>query len=150
LLITELGIGLTEEALAALPRLQGLAPHKRYDDGRVWRGGVWVEKKIESFEWFFEPLTLPVPFTGGLLVGRDFIRELYVHMGHHPAWKCKQVVELTFVDGRLESMQRRSEAMAELREQLKHGDSPRRGAEKEEVTAWIESTFSRRYPGFGE
>jgi hypothetical protein len=28
-----------------------------------------------------------IPFSGGILIAKDFIEELYVHMGFHPAWK---------------------------------------------------------------
>jgi hypothetical protein len=42
-----------------------------------------------------------------------FIAELYVHMGHHPAWKYTQVLELIFDDGCVAALNDRSELMAQ-------------------------------------
>jgi hypothetical protein len=52
-----------------------------------------IRPKFEEREWCanYENLHVPIAFTGGLLIGRDFIRELYVHMGFHPAWKFREV-----------------------------------------------------------
>ena len=64
----------------------------------------------------YGPLQHPVPFTGGLLLGKDFIEELYVHMGFHPGYKYRQVVELMFHEGRLVRSCDRSDIMAAFRE----------------------------------
>ncbi|MGH2607253.1 MAG: hypothetical protein ACRDG5_11745 [Anaerolineales bacterium] len=66
----------------------------------------------------YEGLNHPLPFTGGVLAGKDFIRKLYVHMGFHPAWKFATVHELRFEAGRLTGRADRSEAMARQREAL--------------------------------
>ena len=61
------------------------------------------------------PIRVRQPFTGGLLLGAGFIEELYVHMGHQPAWKYTTVLELTFDGGRLTVVHDRSELMAQRR-----------------------------------
>jgi hypothetical protein len=63
----------------------------------------------------YSPLRVRQPFTGGLLLGAGFLEELYVHMGHQPAWKYTTVLELTFDDGRLAVVQDRSDLMAQRR-----------------------------------
>lgn len=89
----------------------------------------------------YEPIRVPVPFTGGLLIGDGFIRELYVHMGFHPAWKYRDVHELLFENGRLTAHHDRSDAMAAVR-----ADEPRLRPDREdELKSWIESTFDRSY-----
>src|SRR5262245_49494675 len=50
----------------------------------------------DDFDSHYRNVNLPIPFTGGLLIARDFVRELYVHMGFHPAWKYREVHELLF------------------------------------------------------
>ena len=60
-----------------------------------------VEGRIRLFDVVYKGLRHPVPFTGGLLLTRDFIEELYVHMGFHPAWKYREVHELIFRAGEL-------------------------------------------------
>lgn len=60
-------------------------------------------------------LAHPVPFTGCLVVGRDFLEGLYVHMGVQEAQSYRHVLELTFDNGRLLSSSDRSREMAKIR-----------------------------------
>lgn len=48
-----------------------------------------------------EGIDLPLPFTGGLLLGLGFLPSTYVHMGFHPACRFETVVELVLEDGRV-------------------------------------------------
>jgi hypothetical protein len=94
LLLTRVNIGLGEEDLAAAergegPRLFGQLP-RRYprhgivtdpDTGEMCESSeVW-----ESSDFRYDGLRRVVPFSGGLLLGDDFLWDLYVHMGFHPA-----------------------------------------------------------------
>jgi hypothetical protein len=63
----------------------------------------------------YGPIRVRQPFTGGLLLGAGFIEELYVHMGHQPAWKYTEVLELTFDDGRLVAVNDHLQLMARRR-----------------------------------
>lgn len=54
-----------------------------------------------------------------MLLGRGFIRELYVHMGFDPAWKYEEVHELLFREGALTEAADRSAGMAALREKMR-------------------------------
>ena len=82
-----------------------------------------------------------VPFTGGLLLGADFIEELYVHMGFHPAYKYQHVLELTFETGQLLSQSDRSIEMEEIRHRKGRGD----GKRSKDVVAWINDCFRTDY-----
>lgn len=128
----QIGLQGDQQALAARgegPRLLNALPHP--GDSR------------QSF--FYDSLAAPLAFTGGLLLGRDFIRNLYVHMGYHPAWKYQQVLELLFEEGVLRAEYDRSEAMADIRTALTPESlRPRRG-DRDELRAWIERCFSLRY-----
>jgi hypothetical protein len=133
LTVTSLTIGLSDSdrVLAAgggLPFAPGIKPVS------AEFGGERLEK-----------LSLPVPYTGGLLLAEGFIQKLYVHMGFHPAWKYRDVRELIFEQGRLLEDHDRTTAMAELREKLAakplRPDITREG----DVMAWIEKCFSRDY-----
>jgi hypothetical protein len=92
-------------------------------------------------ETWYGPIAVPVNFTGGLLLGAGFLRELYVHMGFHPAWKYRCVYELIFDHGRLVAAYDRSEAIAQRRA-AQGALQPER---EEDVTAWVEETFDRSY-----
>lgn len=98
----------------------------------------------------FPALDWPVPFTGGLLLGADFVPATYVHMGFHPAWKYARVVELLVDRGSVHARHDRSAEVAELRERIQAGtaDDPDRSRSG---MSWIERTFtldySRTFPG---
>lgn len=94
----------------------------------------------------YDHLALPIMYTGGLIIGAGFIRELYVHMGFHPAWKYTSVYELIFQGGLLVEAFDRSDEMATLRAHLRQQPlSPGSRAPQQEIRAWIEQTFERRY-----
>ncbi len=99
-------------------------------------------KKEDTFDWCYEPKEALVPFSGGLLLARGFISELYVHMGFHPAWKYREVHELIFEQGRLVSAADKSEEMARIREGARDPLGPGRN---EDPVGWIRKCFSREY-----
>jgi len=130
LVLSELRIELNEPA----PELFGIQP---------------VPTSEPSF-WsaIYEGLQQPIPYTGGLLIARGFIRELYVHMGHHPAWKYTEVHELIFDNGKLLQETDRSAQIAEVRRNIDESSfSPGTGATKVGISEWIEQCFSQEYRG---
>lgn len=86
----------------------------------------------------FMGLDVPVPFTGGLLLGHGFIREFAVRVGFQPARSYRTVLELLVDEGRLRDWHERSELVEQLREPT---DSPERARDARS----IRDGFSRRY-----
>ena len=109
---------------------------------RVWEGIAPAVGKMGHFA-DYAPLDRPVPFSGGLLLGDDFIDELYVHMGFHPAWKYREVHELIFEDGKLKRAMDCSQAAAEFRKTISSEDL--KPADLSRARQWVEQTFSLRY-----
>ncbi len=125
--------------------IEGEAERAKRGDGPLVFG---VAPRYDHIAHCFEyaSLAAPIAYTGGLLIGGDFIWDLYVHMGFHPYWKFRRVIELIFDHGRLVETLDRSQAAEEFRKTLKaDGLRPGRGASKAEIMAWIERTFSLRY-----
>lgn len=108
--------------------------------------GVAAVRDESSFfgAWHFRGLALPLPYTGGLLIGRDFIRQLYVHMGFHPAWKYQHVYELLFDQGELVEARDVSPEMLRLRAHIQDL-KPGAGAARQQIEGWIAGCFSRDY-----
>jgi hypothetical protein len=71
------------------------------------------------FEAQYSQVNHPVGFSGQILAGHDFIHELYVHMGFHPAWKFRQVLYIEFVDGLLTGQRDRSAEAAKFRDKVR-------------------------------
>ncbi len=82
-------------------------------------------------------LTFPVPFTGGLYLGRGFMEETHTHIGTHPAHTYREVIELTFESGNLLASANRSFEMAEVRLRQSFGEEHRR----RQLARWIDDSF---------
>jgi hypothetical protein len=106
------------------------------------------QRSHDMFNNHYQGLDYRLDYTGGLLLAKGFIRELYVHMGFHPAWKYEDVVELVFEGGFLTAESDRSEKMADIRrvilESRKSG-KPDRTPNEEEIRAFVEDAFDRTY-----
>ena len=103
------------------------------------------DKKSLVGDWHFREVGLPVAYTGGLVIGRGFIRTLYLHMGFHPAWKYEYVYELIFDQGRLTEALDLSPAMAGIRKKVRDDLEPGTKAWAEQIDDWLADCFSRDY-----
>jgi hypothetical protein len=106
------------------------------------------EGQYRFFSHIYKDLKYRIPYTGGLMLGHDFISELYVHMGFHPAWKYKTVFELYFENGRLTGEFDRSERAAEIRREFMEtgsSDKPDKMPTKKEISDFVERAFDRTY-----
>lgn len=115
-----------------LPTLFGIAP----DTSKGKRG---------LFEAVYRNMGHKLPFSGGLLIARGFIQNLYVHMGYHPAWKYRTVYELIAHEGDVVEAVDKSAAMGELRNRLAGTDEFNHPNNRLQVEHWIKQCFSRRY-----
>ncbi|XXT19446.1 hypothetical protein WME94_55410 [Sorangium sp. So ce429] len=98
-----------------------------------------------GFTAAYEGIGAHVPFSGGLLLAREFLHELYVHMGFHPAWKYADVLEVELEAGRIARIADCSKPMADIRSRIAGADRPGHGSSREEIQAWVERAFSRKY-----
>ncbi len=98
------------------------------------------------FDYAYRKMRLPISFTGGLLIGRDFLQDLYVRVGFAPAWKFRDVRELLFKGGKLTSAKNRSLEMRRFREEMSHRDlGPKNPDDRQSVEAWITRAFRLDY-----
>lgn len=116
--------------------------------GTALFGGAAADPPVNEYERHFRDLAFPVAFTGGLLLGADFVPSTYVHMGYTPAWKYARVVELTFDNGVLTARRDRSEEFARTRADIEAGqredpDGTRGGP------GWVARTFGLGYDRSG-
>jgi hypothetical protein len=152
LLLTKVNIGLAERDRAAAergegPKLFGKVPHRYTIHGHMTNlQTAELKTSRESSDFLYEELREVIPFSGGLLLGADFIRELYVHMGFHPSWKYREVHELILDKGRVVKEADRSAEMAEFREMVGSRHSgPTDPEDREGIERWIRQCFSLDY-----
>lgn len=98
------------------------------------------------FAYQYENLGLKTQFTGTLLIGRDFISDLYVHMGFQSPWAYKTVSELFVENGDIFSSVNRSQLMEKLRVKPSVRDRIPDPPAFEDLQRWVDDRFSLDYP----
>lgn len=152
ILLTKVHINLGWEDRAAVargegPLLFGKLPRRctKYGGGTSLHTGE-VATSWKSSYFKVDGIREPILFTGGVLVGEDFIRDMYTHMVFHPAWKFRTVHELLFDSGRLIEEYDRSTQMAEFRKMLSSRPlEPGSQASRAGIEDRIERCFSLEY-----
>lgn len=104
----------------------------------------------DSTDLSYENINYPVAYTGGLLIGGNFLWDYYVHMGFQDAYKYETVHELLFEGGRLTATFDHSEKMKTIREKLKNLEKKHEKGENIEqqqtsLLDWIDDCFSLDY-----
>jgi len=113
------------------PKLNGVKPGDREDE------------EFGLFDYNYSNLNLPIEFSGGVLLGNDFIHELYVHMGFQDPWKYREVHEFVFDKGKLSEHRDVSEKMKQYREMVEGGSESQNGFDS--LHDWINDCFSLDY-----
>jgi len=105
-----------------------------------------VFSRENTFDNTYAGLNLPVDFSGGILAASDFVQQLYVHMGFHPAWKYRNVFELVLAQGYVLETRDVSERMEQIRnEMIKSPLEPDASATPEQIEAWVAAAFRLDY-----
>ena len=78
-------------------------------------------KPIIDDEWgaTYKDINIRVSFTGKIRLAKDFIQELYVHMGFQKPSAFKTVIDLRFEDGRIVETNDRSKEVEAIRGRFK-------------------------------
>jgi hypothetical protein len=105
LFLTEMVIGEVEEGHKSI---QGIMPKLPPQDSHGYPT--------------YQGLRLLTPFIGKLKLGKDFINELYVHMGYQDVTSYETLLEFTFDAGKLVSMENISVENATNRVALQKND----------------------------
>jgi len=114
-----------------------------------WRGIDASAGSSEDRCWEYLGPNLPTPYSGGMIVGREFLREFYVHMGFHRAHCYAEVRELLFKEGALTDSIDHSAKMNQVRESIRQGgtgatDKPASRAAAD-VERWVNDAFTTSY-----
>ena len=103
-------------------------------------------ERARGFNAYYKNLNYELNYTGGLLLGDEFIRDLYTHMGFQAPWKYEKVIELIFEEGVLQKETDRSERMSALRdEKLSRSQGARAPEEEIPVIPFIRDSFDLSY-----
>lgn len=102
--------------------------------------------KFNGF-WEYSAINMPIDYSGGIVIGREFIREFYVHMGFHRPHCFKYVIELYIKKGKIDKSIDHSKRMDEVRQLIR---SNKESASKfslhdGNIEQFVEDSFSLSY-----
>jgi len=113
------------------------------DDNFPEINGVKPVIRIEGLTQLkYENLKLKTNYTGTILIAKDFIDSMYIHMGFQSPLSFNKVIELEFSKGELTSEKDISERMKTFRKKKK---LDRKLNIDEDLSKWIDRTFSLDY-----
>jgi len=104
-----------------------------------------VKPKLEKkglINLTYKNLKLMTQFSGNILIAKDFISSMYVHMGFQSPISFEKVIELEFKEGNLLNVKDLSNKMKNWREK---DISDGKLKPTQNVQAWIARTFSLDY-----
>lgn len=78
-----------------------------------------VEPKNSGCEAVYTGLNVVIDFTGKIRLAKDFIEELYIHMGFQKPSAFKTVLDITLENGRPVEINDRSEEIEQMRGEFK-------------------------------
>lgn len=113
------------------PPINGIKPQK-------------IRTKYASFDYSYDGLNLKSKFTGRLLIGKDFIKSMYVHMGFQKPKTFKTVLKLHVDDGNVIEIKDLSKDMENIRkrEELHKRRDPNYKYSKGTPIDFIKDSFS--------
>ena len=103
------------------------------------------DNKEHPFKAVYKNINLPIDFTGKILLGDKFINEYYVHMGYQSAWAYEDLIEFTFIRGKMLDKKDLSEFAEKMRESMKKDPQLTKDLMKGKTEEFINKKFSKKY-----
>lgn len=94
-------------------------------------------------DWFYKDLAMTFDYSGGILIGRQYLREHRIYLAPH-AWNFQILIELVFEKGRLVEELDHSERVAEVRGRILAEGKEQPGFWKE-TREWMHGFLRVRY-----
>lgn len=101
--------------------------------------------EMAFFNTFYEDIGLKTKFTGSMLLAKDFISEMYVHMGFQSPESFRTVLEIHVEDGDIIEVKDLSEEMEERRKRGRVAPSQPETDERPDIEDWVKDRFSLDY-----
>ncbi|MGY5871916.1 MAG: hypothetical protein RTV72_06715 [Candidatus Thorarchaeota archaeon] len=123
--------------------------HVRSED-RIKVNGISPREAGKSdsmafFNKFYENLGLKTKFSGTILLAKDFISEMYVHMGFQSPESFRTVIEIHVKDGNITEVKDLSEKMEARRRLGQQKPSGPETDERPDIESWVKDRFSLDY-----
>ena len=104
------------------------------------------EDEREKFQYMghhlYKNIGIRMKYTGKILVGKDFLREYYIHMGYQREWAYQTLVEFIFEDGNLIETVDHSNMAEKLREEIKKDTGKPKPYTEQDIARFVKNSFS--------
>ncbi|MHA1202959.1 MAG: hypothetical protein ACTSQ4_10625 [Candidatus Heimdallarchaeaceae archaeon] len=107
--------------------------------------GVKPLIREQSLRLHYQDLNIKLGFSGKIIIAKNFIQEMYVHMGFQRPTAYRTVIELEFDQGKLISEKDLSPKMKKRRKKNPDEGVRPKSIEEKDMHEWIEGTFSLEY-----
>jgi hypothetical protein len=104
-----------------------------------------VSKDSSGFNYIYKNIGLRTNFPGRILIGRDFVQEMYVHMGFQSAESYRDVLEFEVENGNIVNVVNLAEVMEQRRIQGRYKPTDPSSMEESDLHSWIEDRISQDY-----
>ncbi|KKN49777.1 hypothetical protein LCGC14_0639230 [marine sediment metagenome] len=107
--------------------------------------GIKPQQGDRLFKYYYKNLKLKTTFTGKILLAKDFIQSMYVHMGFQRPMAFETVIEIHVENGEIVSAKDLSKQMEEHRNQDFYKGAQPLSYSQDDIEKWIKQTFSLDY-----
>ncbi|MHA2034891.1 MAG: hypothetical protein ACW98X_00570 [Promethearchaeota archaeon] len=107
--------------------------------------GVEPQKGNRLFKYNYQNLNIKTNFTGNLLLAKDFIDSMYIHMGFQRPLAFQTIVEINLKEGNVISVKDLSKKLERLRNEDPYKDAQPNSRSHKDTRDWIERAFSLDY-----
>jgi len=104
--------------------------------------GVMPTQPKELFKYMYEGLSIKTKFTGSIMIAKDFIQSMYVHMGFQSPETYRTVIRLEVQYGNITREDDLSMSMESRRKKGEFGPLAPESRKEGDVAKWIERRFS--------
>jgi len=116
----------------------------RQEEGIVFKGRKPIQGE-RRFTHKYVDMNYKLPFTGRLLIAKNFIQSMYVHMGYQRPIAYRTVFELVIKEGDVLEVIDHSKYYKVLRKKDPDKDAYPKTSSEEDIRDFVEKSFSRRY-----
>lgn len=117
------------------PQINGIGPEPVKKGDKIRNMGMRCYRNLK----------LPVPYTGRILAGREFMHEYYIHMGFQRAWAYGVLLEFVFQEGILKDIHELSRATEVMRKKLDQNPEGFQANQRRDIKKFVENSFSLDY-----
>lgn len=111
-----------------------------FKDGKQIQTKSMTENHMGHRE--YKNVDLPIAYTGKILLGNEFLKKYYVHMGYQRSWAYQELIEFEFDHGKLIKKTDHSDTAAKLRELIDSNGINPAYPEGENITKFVFDSFS--------